>query len=75
VRFWERGVGPTLSSGTGSSAAAVAAILRKLVDSPIRVESELGFLLVDWQPGRELVLTGPAEFVCRGFFKLETPPR
>ncbi len=71
VRFWERGVGPTLSSGTGSSAAAVASILRKLVDSPVTVESELGALLVDWQPGRELVLTGPAEFVCCGRYKSE----
>jgi glutamate carboxypeptidase len=36
VRFWERGVGRTLSSGTGSSAAAVAAILTGRVESPGR---------------------------------------
>ncbi len=66
VRFWERGVGQTLSSGTGSSAAAVAAILRGLADSPLTVESELGCVLVGWNPGQELKLTGPAEFICAG---------
>ena len=37
VRFWERGVGPTLASGTGSGSAAVAAILKGLVDRKARV--------------------------------------
>ena len=64
VRFWERGVGPTLASGTGSSAAAVAAILNHLVASPVTVEVEGGSLLVQWQPPGELHLTGPAEYVC-----------
>jgi len=66
VRFWERGVGPTLCSGTGSSAAAVAAILKGLADSPVRVETELGHLEVAWEPGHELFLTGPAVFICDG---------
>ena len=66
VRFWERGVGRTLASGTGSSAAAVAAILRELAESPLTVETELGSLRVDWQHGQELILTGPADFVCSG---------
>ncbi len=64
VRFWERGVGITLSSGTGSAAAAVAAILNKFVESPVKVELPQGDLLIDWQPPRELLLTGPAEYVC-----------
>lgn len=66
VRFWERGVGQTLSSGTGSSAAAVAAILRGLADSPLTVETELGCVVVGWHQGQELQLTGPAEFICAG---------
>ena len=37
ARFYERGVGVTLSSGTGSTGAAVAAILRKSAVSPVRV--------------------------------------
>ncbi len=66
VRFWERGVGHTLSSGTGSAAAAVAAILQNLADSPLTVETALGCQVVDWRHGRELRLTGPAEFICSG---------
>jgi diaminopimelate epimerase len=68
VRFWERGVGLTLSSGTGSSAAAVASILKGLVRSPVTVQTELGSLKVEWEPGSELFLTGPAEFICGGTF-------
>ncbi len=66
VRFWERGVGPTLCSGTGSSAAAAASILKGLAERPVRVETELGFLDVYWKSGEELFLTGPAEFICSG---------
>ena len=73
VRFWERGAGPTLSSGTGSSAAAVAAVLNGFVDSPVRVITELGFLEVDWEPGRELRLTGPATVVCSGRYVSREP--
>ncbi len=66
VRFWERGVGRTLASGTGSCAAAVAAILNRRADSPITVETDMGRLLVRWEPGSEVVLTGPAQFICTG---------
>lgn len=71
VRFWERGVGRTLSSGTGSSAAAVAAMLDGRAASPVTVETELGALEVSWNPGRELRLTGTAERVCTGEY---SPP-
>ncbi len=68
VRFWERGVGPTLASGTGSSAAAVAAMLRGFADSQVVVETELGRMSVRWEPGEELFLTGPAEHICSGIY-------
>ena len=68
VRFWERGVGRTLCSGTGSSGAVVAAILRREAESPVTVETELGSLLVRWEPPGELYLTGPAEFICSGVY-------
>jgi len=71
VRFWERGVGPTLSSGTGSSAAAVAAILNRRVESPVTVEVPGGSLLVHWRPPDELRLTGTAEYIC----SIEFPDR
>ncbi len=69
VRFWERGVGHTFSSGTGSSAAAVAAVLNGFCESPITVETELGTLFIQWKPGEELFVTGPAEFICRGEYE------
>lgn len=64
VRFWERGVGRTLASGTGSAGAAVAAILNRLVESPVTVEAEQGSMVVQWQPPGELLLSGPAEYIC-----------
>src|SRR2546425_380091 len=48
VRFFERGAGPTLSSGTGSTGAAVAAILSGRAESPIRVLTEAGDLDLEW---------------------------
>jgi diaminopimelate epimerase len=74
VRFWERGVGPTLASGTGSSAAAVAAILNGRVESPVTVEVQLGSMLVEWQPPSEVFLTGPAEYICSGDFPEQVHP-
>jgi diaminopimelate epimerase len=65
VRFWERGVGMTLSSGTGSCAAAVAAILNQKAASPVSVKTLTGELIVRWDAG-EVFLTGPAEIICRG---------
>lgn len=68
VRFWERGVGPTMSSGTGVSAAAVASILRGSVESPVTAYTEAGSMSVAWQPGEDLFLLGPAEYICRGSY-------
>jgi diaminopimelate epimerase len=65
VRFWERGVGHTLSSGTGSCAAALAAILNRQAASPVRVRTLAGELAVRSEP-EGVFLTGPAEIVCRG---------
>ncbi|MGB9604564.1 MAG: diaminopimelate epimerase [Bryobacteraceae bacterium] len=65
VRFWERGVGETLSSGTGSTGAAVAAVLRGMAVSPVRVLTPGGPLELVWE-GEEVVLTGPAEIVAGG---------
>lgn len=66
VVFWERGVGRTMASGTGSSGAAVAAILNGFARTPVTVETEIGNLVVEWEPGGELFLTGPAEMICSG---------
>jgi diaminopimelate epimerase len=68
VRFWERGVGHTLSSGTGSCAAAVAAILNGLTLRRVHVRTEAGTLEVEWPRDGEVTLTGPAERVMSGNF-------
>ena len=66
ARFYERGAGETLSSGTGAAGAAVAAVLRGLAESPVRIETPAGHLEVRWRPGEPLRQVGPAEIVARG---------
>jgi diaminopimelate epimerase len=67
VRFYERGAGVTLSSGTGSTGAVVAAILKKVAASPVRVLTQAGeSLLIRWDDS--VYLTGPAEIVATGEF-------
>jgi diaminopimelate epimerase len=66
VRFFERGVGETQSSGTGSCAAAVAAIANRRTDSPVRVHGPGGTQVVRFE--KEVFLQGPAQLVCRGEF-------
>ena len=66
VRIWERGVGQTLSSGTGSSASAAAAIHAGRAKSPVRVHTLGGTQTVEWDG--QLYLTGPATLLCRGEF-------
>lgn len=68
VRFYERGVGETQSSGTGSCAAAVAAIAKGKAESPVRVHAPGGTQTVRWHS--EVFLRGPAQLVCRGEFFL-----
>src|SRR5215207_33950 len=65
ARIFERGVGETLSSGTGASGAAVAHVLRG-GDSPVTVELDGGELLVDVDEALHVDLTGWAIPVFRG---------
>ena len=44
MRVWERGAGETLSSGSGSSAAAVAAVVAGRARSPVTVHTDGGDL-------------------------------
>ena len=67
IRIFERGVGPTASSGTGSSAAATAAFVFMSCISPLTVLASGGAQTVTWEgPGAELHLTGPASLIARG---------
>jgi diaminopimelate epimerase len=67
VRFFERGVGETQSSGTGSCASAVAAIAAGHVKSPVKVHAPGGNQEVLWE-GAEVLLRGPAQIICQGEF-------
>ena len=69
VRFFERGAGETLSSGTGSCAAAVAAIAKGLAQSPVKVHAPGGTQTVRVEAGR-IFLRGPARIMARGEFFL-----
>lgn len=66
--FYERGAGETRSSGTGSTGAAVAAILRGVAASPVIVHTPAGPLTLRWE--ESVFLTGPAEFIGEGEFLL-----
>jgi diaminopimelate epimerase len=69
ARFFERGVGETQSSGTGSCAAAVAAMATGRAESPVRVHAPGGSQTVR-KEARSVFLRGPARLVCRGEFFL-----
>jgi diaminopimelate epimerase len=67
ARIFERGVGETLSSGTGASGAAVAAFLGGAV-SPITVHLDGGELTVEISDALDVTLIGTASRVYAGEF-------
>jgi diaminopimelate epimerase len=70
ARIFERGVGETLSSGTGASGAAVTAFLNGAA-SPITVELDGGELAVEISGDLDVTLSGWAEQVCAGELSAE----
>lgn len=66
-RIYERGVGPTQSSGTGTSASAAAAIHARGLSRSLTVIAQGGEQTVDWpDDNSSLLLTGPAEIIAQG---------
>ena len=65
ILIWERGVGPTSSSGTGSTAAAVAAAAHGGASRSVDVIAAGGMQRVEWQESA-VYLTGWAELVMEG---------
>jgi diaminopimelate epimerase len=65
ILIWERGVGPTTSSGTGSSASAVAAAAHGGAARDIQVVAPGGAQRVEWRPDG-VHLTGWADVVLDG---------
>jgi diaminopimelate epimerase len=70
ARIFERGVGETLSSGTGAGGAAVTAFL-KGASSPITVELDGGELVVEVSDELDVTLSGWAEQICVGELSAE----
>ena len=66
VRFWERGVGHSNASGTGSCGATVASILTGKTERKVTVRAKAGTLVVEWQENGRLKLTSTANIVAEG---------
>ncbi|MGM0481177.1 MAG: diaminopimelate epimerase [Pseudomonadota bacterium] len=66
VRVYERGVGETLACGSGACAAAVIAMQQDKLNGQVTVQLPGGELLVRWQPGQPVKMTGPAELIFDG---------
>lgn len=69
IMIWERGVGPTTSSGTGSSASAVAAAAHGGASRSVDVVAAGGTQRVDWEDDG-VYLTGWAEVLFEGSWLL-----
>ncbi|MBM3818806.1 MAG: diaminopimelate epimerase [Acidimicrobiia bacterium] len=65
ILIWERGVGPTHSSGTGTAAAAVAAVAHGGASRSVDVVAPGGTQHVEWKD-EGVFLTGWAEVVLEG---------
>jgi diaminopimelate epimerase len=72
VRIWERGVGPTTSSGTGSCAALVAAAAYGGASRDAEVVAPGGSPRVEWTDA-DVFLTGWAELLCDGEWLPQIP--
>jgi diaminopimelate epimerase len=66
-RIYERGCGPTTSSGTGTCASATAAMFLHNAARELSAIAEGGTQQVVWPTNSsEMLLTGPAEIICTG---------
>ena len=72
IRIWERGVGPTSSSGTGTCASAVAAAAHGGARRDAQVTAPGGTQRVEWREDG-VYLTGWAEMVFEGEWVADLP--
>ncbi len=73
VRFWERGVGYTMASGTGSASAAVASIITGRTSRVLSAVCDGGTLEIEWPEGGSLRQTAEAEVLFEGDWQVATP--
>lgn len=71
ILIWERGVGPTLASGSSSCATATAAMRRGLTDRSVRVLMPGGSVRIDWLDDGTVDMTGPYSYVFRATLLLD----
>ena len=66
-RIYERGCGPTTSSGTGTCASSSAAMAMRGVDRELTAIAQGGLQRTVWPSNTEVMrLIGPAEIICTG---------
>jgi diaminopimelate epimerase len=66
-RIFERGCGPTTSSGTGTCASSAAAMVLRETQRELTALAEGGSQRTMWGSNDlGMLLTGPAEIICRG---------
>ncbi len=71
-RIYERGCGPTMSSGTGTCASSAAAMELRGASRKLSAIAEGGSQQVNWPDKQsEMKLTGPAEIICHGEAEVE----
>ncbi len=71
LRVWELGAGLTQACGTGACATAVAAIRKRIAETPVEVRLPGGTLAIDWVPGGSIRMSGPASHVFSGAIDVE----
>lgn len=70
MKVWERGVGTTLSCGTGACAACVAGVLNEKTKRDITVHTQGGDVEVEWEEKtNNIKITGPVEYNFSGEIK------
>lgn len=73
MRTWERGSGITQACGTGACAVVVAGVLEERLARNVLVHLPGGDLRIEWPEGGSVYMTGPAEEVFSGIWRLNTP--
>lgn len=71
AKVWERGTGTTPACGSGACAVGIMGLKLGLIEkAPVFVEMPGGTLIVNWEEGKPLLLTGPVDFCYEGLIDI-----